>query len=59
MMANKLTGLTRRGAWKAAGATTLAWGSLGSLRAVAQPSTTLRAAIAGFNVINTLDPMAS
>src|SRR5690349_752965 len=53
----KRTGLTRRDALKAAGATTLALGSsFGPMRAVAQQSTTLRAAIAGFNVINTLDP---
>ncbi|MBV8837100.1 MAG: ABC transporter substrate-binding protein [Alphaproteobacteria bacterium] len=54
----KRAGLTRRAALKAAGATTLAWGApFGAAPAVAQQSRTLRAAIAGFNVINTLDPM--
>src|SRR5882757_504966 len=51
--------LTRRGALKLAGAGT-AFGLASPLNlggAFAQPAATLRAGIAGFNVINTLDPM--
>ncbi len=53
------TDLTRRAALKLAGAGA-AFGMASPLTvggAVAQPAATLRAGIAGFNVINTLDPM--